>query len=294
MSISSQSINWYPGHMFKTKRELKESLNMVDVSIEVLDARIPMSSRNYDLINLVDKKTRIKKIIVLNKADLANPVETEKWIKYLTNENTQVVKLDSSKGKGIKELKEVIRSYKKGISTVRTLIMGIPNVGKSTLINSLNGKKSLTAQNRPGVTKSLKWLRIDSDISMLDTPGMLWPKFEDENTGNMLAITGSIKDEILDTLEVTYQFIKKLHNENDNSKDFKLFLDKYDIESERWEELKDEMNPYYSLILEVAVNKKMLRQGGVPDEARVAKAILTDFRNGKTGQITLEKVEDYE
>lgn len=294
MSISSQSINWYPGHMFKTKRELKESLNMVDVSIEVLDARIPMSSRNYDLINLVDKKTRIKKIIVLNKADLANPVETEKWIKYLTNENTQVVKLDSSKGKGIKELKEVIRSYKKGISTVRTLIMGIPNVGKSTLINSLNGKKSLTAQNRPGVTKSLKWLRIDSDISMLDTPGMLWPKFEDENTGNMLAITGSIKDEILDTLEVTYQFIKKLHNENDNSKDFKLFLDKYDITSKRWEELKDEMNPYYSLILEVAVNKKMLRQGGVPDEARVAKAILTDFRNGKTGQITLEKVEDYE
>lgn len=294
MSISSQSINWYPGHMFKTKRELKESLNMVDVSIEVLDARIPMSSRNYDLINLVDKKTRIKKIIVLNKADLANPVETEKWIKYLTNENTQVVKLDSSKGKGIKELKEVIRSYKKGISTVRTLIMGIPNVGKSTLINSLNGKKSLTAQNRPGVTKSLKWLRIDSDISMLDTPGMLWPKFEDENTGNMLAITGSIKDEILDTLEVTYQFIKKLHNNDDNSKDFKIFLDKYDIESERWEELKDEMNPYYSLILEVAVNKKMLRQGGVPDEARVAKAILTDFRNGKTGQITLEKVEDYE
>lgn len=294
MSISSQSINWYPGHMFKTKRELKESLNMVDVSIEVLDARIPMSSRNYDLINLVDKKTRIKKIIVLNKADLANPVETEKWIKYLTNENTQVVKLDSSKGKGIKELKEVIRSYKKGISTVRTLIMGIPNVGKSTLINSLNGKKSLTAQNRPGVTKSLKWLRIDSDISMLDTPGMLWPKFEDENTGNMLAITGSIKDEILDTLEVTYQFIKKLHNNDDNSKDFKLFLDKYDIESKRWEELKDEMNPYYSLILEVAVNKKMLRQGGVPDEARVAKAILTDFRNGKTGQITLEKVEDYE
>lgn len=294
MSISSQSINWYPGHMFKTKRELKESLNMVDVSIEVLDARIPMSSRNYDLINLVDKKTRIKKIIVLNKADLANPVETEKWIKYLTNENTQVVKLDSSKGKGIKELKEVIRSYKKGISTVRTLIMGIPNVGKSTLINSLNGKKSLTAQNRPGVTKSLKWLRIDSDISMLDTPGMLWPKFEDENTGNMLAITGSIKDEILDTLEVTYQFIKKLHNNDDNSKDFKLFLDKYDIESKRWEELKDEMNPYYSLILEVAVNKKMLRQGGVPDESRVAKAILTDFRNGKTGQITLEKVEDYE
>lgn len=294
MSISSQSINWYPGHMFKTKRELKESLNMVDVSIEVLDARIPMSSRNYDLINLVDKKTRIKKIIVLNKTDLANPVETEKWIKYLTNENTQVVKLDSSKGKGIKELKEVIRSYKKGISTVRTLIMGIPNVGKSTLINSLNGKKSLTAQNRPGVTKSLKWLRIDSDISMLDTPGMLWPKFEDENTGNMLAITGSIKDEILDTLEVTYQFIKKLHNNDDNSKDFKLFLDKYDIESKRWEELKDEMNPYYSLILEVAVNKKMLRQGGVPDEARVAKAILTDFRNGKTGQITLEKVEDYE
>lgn len=294
MSISSQSINWYPGHMFKTKRELKESLNMVDVSIEVLDARIPMSSRNYDLINLVDKKTRIKKIIVLNKADLANPVETEKWIKYLTNENTQVVKLDSSKGKGIKELKEVIRSYKKGISTVRTLIMGIPNVGKSTLINSLNGKKSLTAQNRPGVTKSLKWLRIDSDISMLDTPGMLWPKFEDEDTGNMLAITGSIKDEILDTLEVTYQFIKKLHNNDDNSKDFKIFLDKYDIESERWEELKDEMNPYYSLILEVAVNKKMLRQGGVPDEARVAKAILTDFRNGKTGQITLEKVEDYE
>lgn len=294
MSISSQSINWYPGHMFKTKRELKESLNMVDVSIEVLDARIPMSSRNYDLINLVDKKTRIKKIIVLNKADLANPVETEKWIKYLTNENTQVVKLDSSKGKGIKELKEVIRSYKKGISTVRTLIMGIPNVGKSTLINSLNGKKSLTAQNRPGVTKSLKWLRIDSDISMLDTPGMLWPKFEDENTGNMLAITGSIKDEILDTLEVTYQFIKKLHNNDDNSKDFKLFLDKYDITSKRWEELKDEMNPYYSLILEVAVNKKMLRQGGVPDEARVAKAILTDFRNGKTGQITLEKVEDYE
>lgn len=294
MSISSQSINWYPGHMFKTKRELKESLNMVDVSIEVLDARIPMSSRNYDLINLVDKKTRIKKIIVLNKADLANPVETEKWIKYLTNENTQVVKLDSSKGKGIKELKEVIRSYKKGISTVRTLILGIPNVGKSTLINSLNGKKSLTAQNRPGVTKSLKWLRIDSDISMLDTPGMLWPKFEDENTGNMLAITGSIKDEILDTLEVTYQFIKKLHNNDDNSKDFKIFLDKYDIESERWEELKDEMNPYYSLILEVAVNKKMLRQGGVPDEARVAKAILTDFRNGKTGQITLEKVEDYE
>lgn len=294
MSISSQSINWYPGHMFKTKRELKESLNMVDVSIEVLDARIPMSSRNYDLINLVDKKTRIKKIIVLNKSDLANPVETEKWIKYLTNENTQVVKIDSSKGKGIKELKEVIRSYKKGISTVRTLIMGIPNVGKSTLINSLNGKKSLTAQNRPGVTKSLKWLRIDSDISMLDTPGMLWPKFEDENTGNMLAITGSIKDEILDTLEVTYQFIKKLHNNDDNSKDFKLFLDKYDIESKRWEELKDEMNPYYSLILEVAVNKKMLRQGGVPDESRVAKAILTDFRNGKTGQITLEKVEDYE
>ena len=209
--MSSSNINWYPGHMFKTKRELKEAVNMVDVAVEVLDARIPLSSRNYDLVEIIDRKSRINRIIVLNKVDLADPDETDRWINKLTDEKTKVIKMDSSRGKGIKELKEAIKSFKGNkISTVRTLIMGIPNVGKSTLINSLNGKKSLEAKNKPGVTKALRWLRVDNDISVLDTPGMLWPKFEDENIGYMLAITGAIKDEIFDSLEVAYQYIKKL------------------------------------------------------------------------------------
>ena len=289
--MSGSNINWYPGHMFKTKRELKEALNMVDVAIEVLDARIPLSSKNYDLSSMIDKKSKIKRIIVLNKADLADTDETEKWIKKLTNENTKVIKLNASQGKGIKELKEAIRSFKKSITTVRTLIIGIPNVGKSTLINSLNGKKSLEAKNKPGVTKALRWLRIDNDIAMLDTPGMLWPKFEDENIGYMLAATGAIKDEIFDPIEVSYQLIKKMDS-SENKKDFRKILNKYDITEEEYNEIKDGFNPYYELMLLIAEKKKMLKKGGIPDEQRVSKTILIDFRAGKIGNITLEKAEE--
>lgn len=170
MEANRTNINWYPGHMFKTKRELKEALSMIDVAIEVLDARIPESSKNQDLAGLLNQKQKIKRVILLNKSDLADEIETEKWIEYLSNENTKVFKIDSNHKKGIKELKEYLKTYKKGIGMVKTLIVGIPNVGKSTLINGLNGKKSLEAKNKPGVTKSLKWLRIDEDISMLDTP----------------------------------------------------------------------------------------------------------------------------
>lgn len=290
--MSSSNINWYPGHMFKTKRELKEAVNMVDVAVEVLDARIPLSSRNYDLVEIIDRKSRINRIIVLNKVDLADPDETDRWINKLTDEKTKVIKMDSSRGKGIKELKEAIKSFKGNkISTVRTLIMGIPNVGKSTLINSLNGKKSLEAKNKPGVTKALRWLRVDNDISVLDTPGMLWPKFKDENIGYMLATTGAIKDEIFDSLEVAYQYIKKLDS-YENKKDINKLLEKYGVTQEEFESLKDDFNPYYSLILLIAEKKKMLIRGGEPDEYRCSKALLTDYRAGRTGRITLEKAND--
>lgn len=282
------AINWYPGHMFKTKRDINDSLKLINVALEVRDARIPMSSSNVDLKNMLKNKKSIKRIIILNKSDLADPEETEKWIQRLKKEEdvVDVIPFVAVNNSLVEQLKQKILKEKKGITTVKILILGIPNIGKSTLINMMSGKKTLEVKNKAGVTKKLKWLRVDKDISMLDTPGMLWPKFEDESVGEKLGITGAIKEEILDEVELAYSFIKMCL---ENPKDIELVCKKYDISSEELEKIKQTKNIPYTFLKMVALKKKILMQGGDLDISKTSKLILTQYKAGKIGRITLEK-----
>ena len=213
MNENKTNINWYPGHMLKTKKQIIEDLKLIDVVVELLDARIPKSSRNPDIQRIVQNK---KRIVLLNKSDLAEEKETKKWIEYYKNNNTAAIACDANLGKGIKEiLKQIdnamVEEMQKAASkgrikrNIRIMILGIPNVGKSSLINRLCNKKSAVVGNRPGVTKQKQWVRIANNIELLDTPGVLWPKFEDENVALNLAYTGSIKDEVLETIEVSFK-----------------------------------------------------------------------------------------
>lgn len=282
------AINWYPGHMFKTKRDINDSLKLINVALEVRDARIPMSSSNIDLKNMLKNKKSIKRIIILNKSDLADPEETEKWIKRLKKEEDvlDVIPFVAINNSAVEQLKQKLLKEKKGIATVKILILGIPNIGKSTLINMMSGKKTLEVKNKAGVTKKLKWLRVDKDISMLDTPGMLWPKFEDESVGEKLGITGAIKEEILDEVELAYSFIKMCL---DSPTDIELVCKKYDISSEELEKIKQTKNIPYTFLKMVALKKKILMQGGDLDISKTSKLILTQYKAGKIGRITLEK-----
>ena len=291
------NINWYPGHMAKTKRQILEDLKLIDVVIELLDARIPISSQNPDIAEITKGK---KRIILLNKSDLADSSETKKWIKYFNDKNIVCLEVDSNSGKGIDKVntsieslmkEEIDKQKEKGRinKTIRVMILGIPNVGKSSFINRISKKTSMKVGNKPGVTRQKQWIRIGNQIELLDTPGVLWPKFE-ENVGLNLAYTGSIKDDVIEIIEVAYSLLALfLENYIDN------VVSRYNLEkAEICEILEDENLLYNERVYEIMklIGKKRgaIISGGQVDDEKVARIILEDFRTGKLGKITLEKI----
>ena len=286
------NINWYPGHMLKTKKQIIEDIKLIDVIVEILDARIPVASQNPDIKQITSNK---KKIVVLNKCDLANETETKKWIKYFENQGIKAIETDSNLGKGIKETlkqvqaimqEEIEKAANKGRTNKNIRMMiGIPNVGKSSFINRMTNKKSAEVGNRPGVTKQKQWVRVSSNIELLDTPGVLWPKFESEEVALKLAYTGSIKDEILDKTNVAYNLLKYLLKNNKKELFERFKLTEADFNSIILEE--DEVLELMNII---AKKRGAIISGGEIDYEKISSIILNDFRTGKIGKITLEKV----
>lgn len=281
-------FQWYPGHMTKAKRMMQENIKLIDLVIELVDARIPISSRNPDIDELGKNKARL---ILLNKSDLAEEKQNDAWVEYFKNKGFSVVKVNSKKGGGIKSIQGVIqeackekmeRDRKRGILNrpVRAMVVGIPNVGKSTFINSLAGKACAKTVNKPGVTKGKQWIRLNKNVELLDTPGILWPKFEDQTVGLRLAFIGSIKDEILNIEELAaelIQFMKKYYTG--------VLAEKYNVvESE---------DPYKCLA-DIAESRHCLLRGSELDTNKAAMLLVDDFRDGRLGRITLEFPEDFE
>ena len=293
-SLQSTSINWFPGHMAKTRRQIAEDLKMIDVVVEILDARIPMSSQNPDIRQITQNK---KKIIVLNKYDLSDKNKTERWIEYFTQKGQKVVLADSLTGKGVNEtvrqIQKVMEEDMQKMADkgrigrkIRVMIVGIPNVGKSSFINRIAKKTSAEVGNKPGVTKQKQWIRINEKIELLDTPGVLWPKFESQKVAMNLAITGTIKDDILDLVEVAYTLTKfMLENYKEN------LLQRYSLEEKKIDEILQQdqaENENIYEIMQLIGRRRGAILGGNIDDEKTAKIILDDFRSGKIGKITLE------
>lgn len=279
-------FQWYPGHMTKARRMMQENIKLIDLVIELVDARIPVSSRNPDIDELGKNKARL---ILLNKSDLAEERCNDAWMEYFKKKGYSVVKVNSKKGGGIKSIHGVIqeackekieRDRKRGILNrpVRAMVVGIPNVGKSTFINALAGKACAKTGNKPGVTKGKQWIRLNKNVELLDTPGILWPKFEDQSVGLKLAYIGSIKDEILNTEELATKLCEFL-----NDKYSGILAEKYDIE---------ESDDGFAMLQEIAKSRHCLVKGNEYDTEKAAKLMLDDFRNGRLGRITLEFPEE--
>lgn len=277
------NINWYPGHMKKTKENLQKSISMVDVVYELLDARIPLSSQNPIIDEIVKDKPRIT---ILNKSDLANTRDNRLWKEYFNNKGIDTIFMNATSGKGIDELinlslektKEKRERYlKRGVQNkpIRVMIIGIPNVGKSTLINTLSGRKGAKIGNRPGITKMNQWIKTKGGLELLDTPGILWPRFEDKKVGLNLAFIGSIKDEILDIETLALKLIEKLMDIAPNN-------------LEKRYNLKIENKTPLEVMEEIGVNRGCKIRGGDIDYTKVSTILLDEFRNGKIGNITLE------
>ena len=293
-SFSKVPISWFPGHMAKTRRQITEDLKMIDVVVEILDARIPNSSQNPDIRQITQNK---KKIIILNKYDLADNAKTKKWIEYFNKKERKVVLADSLTGKGVNEttrqIQKIMEDEMQKMADkgrigrkIRTMIVGIPNVGKSSFINRISKKTSAEVGNKPGVTKQKQWIRINEKIELLDTPGVLWPKFESQKVAMNLAITGTIKDDILDLVEVAYTLTKfMLENYKEN------LLQRYSLEEKKIDEILQQdqaENENIYEIMQLIGRRRGAILGGNIDDERTAKLILDDFRNGKLGKITLE------
>ena len=297
-SCASTSINWYPGHMAKTKREITENLKLIDVVIELLDSRIPISSRNPDIAEITKNK---KKIIVLNKIDLADEKQNNLWVQYFKQRGQVAILTDSNQGKGmdlvIKAIENIMDEEIKAQSEkgrigkkIRVMILGIPNVGKSSFINRIVKSNRLEVGNKPGVTKRKQWISINEKIDLLDTPGVLWPKFENKEVALNLAFTGTIKDDVLEQTEVAYELLKfLLYNYRRN------VIERYNMTEEYIEEILNQEQPenfnIYEIMLEIGKKRGAIISGGNIDEEKTAKIILDDFRKGKLGKITLEKKE---
>ena len=279
------NINWYPGHMAKARREIEESIKLVDVVIEIVDARIPKSSRNPVLNEIISGKPRV---IVLNKADLANRNETKKWIEHFRKYNQVAIEVNSNQGIGVKDVVNATYDFMSEMlkkkeetgqvgASVKAMIVGIPNVGKSTFINKIAGKSTAATGNKPGVTKKNQWVRLNDKIQLLDTPGVLWPKFEDEITARHLAYIGTIKDTILDVEELALHLIEELLV-CDKEKLFERYKISDDFEYEMPVEVMEE----------IGRKRGCLVRGGEIDYTKVANILLDEFRCGKIGNITLE------
>ncbi len=285
-SFTSSPINWYPGHMAKTKRLIKENLNYIDVVYEIIDSRIPYSSKIPGITNITSNKTRI---LIFTKYDLCDKIETDKWIKYYQKQGYHVLPCDLTKDnmKSLINLTLKItdinqKREEKGMKKrrLRALIIGIPNVGKSTLINKLVSKKVTQTGNMPGVTKNLNWIKVSSDIELLDTPGILWPKIEEEKVGLNLASLTAIKEEILPLDEVVYYILTTLYKYYPN-----ILKERYDIES---------IDDYVLTLNQIGQKRGCLIKGGKVDYDKVYSLILKDIKDGIIKNITLDKVSDYE
>ena len=289
------NLNWYPGHMAKTKRQIMQDLKLIDIVIELLDARIPLSSQNPDINSITKNK---KKLIVLNKCDLADDNRNNEWIKYFESKNIPAVLVDSNSGKGIenciKRIEEIMKTdlsvqAEKGRTgrTIRAIVLGIPNVGKSSFINRIAKRMAAGVGNKPGVTKQKQWIRINEKIELLDTPGVLWPKFENQEVALNLCFTGSVKEEILDKIEVAYQLTKFLIENYRKKLCERYKLDENYIENVLAQD-KPENENIYEIMLQIGKNRGCIMPGGKVDEEKTARIILDEFKNGKLGKITIE------
>ena len=269
-------FQWYPGHMTKAKRAMQEDIKLIDVIIELVDARIPRSSKNPDIDSLAQGKSRI---LLLNKSDMADAAKTQSWISYYEKQGLLAVAVNSKKKN---ELKQVNALVQKGIKNrpVRAMIVGIPNVGKSTFINSFAGKACAKTGNKPGVTKGKQWIRLNKQVELLDTPGILWPKFEDQTVGQHLAFIGSIKDELIQSVELALDLIEFL------TASYPGILGKtYSV---------DESEDSVAILNAIAVNRGCLKKGNELDHDKAAFLLLDDFRNARLGKISVENPQDGE
>ncbi len=275
-------FQWYPGHMTKAKRAMQEDIKLIDVVIELVDARIPYSSKNPDIDEIAKNKARI---ILLNKYDLANKEKTAEWKNWYENKGFHVALVNSKSGAGVRAVNEVVQSAckekierdrKRGILNrpIRAMIVGIPNVGKSTFINSFAGKACTKTGNKPGVTKGKQWIRLNKNVELLDTPGILWPKFEDQTVGLRLAFIGSIKDEVLNVLDLGLELIK--------------FLDTYyEGAIEEFYQVEQGEDSIETL-KNIAIKRGCLQKGNELDYDKAAGIVMDDFKAGKIGKFTLE------
>ena len=282
------NIQWYPGHMTKTRRMMEENISLVDIVIELVDARIPYSSKNPDLDTLAKNKHRI---LLLNKCDLADERATDIWQEYFEKQGFRVIRINALKGNGLGEVTETARGLMKEkieklkargrINVpIRSMIVGIPNVGKSTFINSYAGKACAKTGNKPGVTKGKQWIRLNKNVELLDTPGILWPKFEDQTVGLKLALIGAIKDEILNIDELSLELIKVLTAYYPGA-----LQARYGTE----EQAIDETAAPAEILRGIAENRRCVAKGGEIDYSKAATLLIDEFRSGKLGRITLER-----
>lgn len=296
------NYQWYPGHMTKAKRMMQEDIRLIDLVIELVDARVPLSSRNPDIDALANGKSRI---VLLNKADLADAAVTDRWKEYFEEQGSFAAALDSRNKGGLRQIRPLIeeacakkreRDRKRGILNrpVRAMVCGIPNVGKSTLINSLAGRSSARTGNRPGVTRGKQWIRVSAQLELLDTPGVLWPKFEDPMVGVRLALIGSIREEILDAQELAFHLIWFLTQEHPG-----LLEDKYGLQKQAFEaadegkaaeaeNIRERERLAAGMLGQIALSRGCLRREMEPDTDRAAALLLDDFRKAKLGKISLE------
>lgn len=283
--------------MVKAKREIKEDLKLVDVVIELLDARCPLASQNPDIKEIIQNK---KRIVVLNKSDLADEKITKEWIEYFNKQGILAISADSNSGLGVDKVsylaekvlqEELEKSANKGRigRTIRACIVGIPNVGKSSFINRIAKKTAVEVANKPGVTRKNKWIRVNNKIELLDTPGVLWPKFENKETALYLSFTGTIKEDILDKVEIAYELIKYLIKNNQKDR----LIKRYGITLEKITQIEEsnmeENQKYYSVLLEIGRKRGAIISGGNIDEEKVSRILLEEFKSGKLGKISLER-----
>ena len=287
MDEKALNIQWYPGHMTKTRRQIEADLKQVDAVCEIVDARIPISSRNPDIDAICGSKPRI---IVLNRMDLADPEATRRWMAHFRSLGMAPIATDCKSRKGISDFQPAVRSVLKekiernsarGMTkALRVMVVGIPNVGKSTLINQISGRKGAKAENRPGVTRGKQWVTVDNSLLLLDTPGILWPKFEDPNVGMMLAFTGAVKEAVIDAEELASKLMELMHRYYPAT-----ILERYKVDM-------PENTPGWQLLEEAGRKRGYLLARGEIHTERMARVLLDEYRGGKLGKFTLEMPED--